>query len=351
MKAPLILVTLIALSIVLGSGCYTVGETEQVIITQFGLPVGEPVTQAGLHWKTPFIQLVNRIEKRVLEWDGPSTQMTTRNKVFVMVNTFARWEISDPLVFFRQLTDERRALSRLNGIIGSETRIVIAKHDFIEAVRTTKDRKATRDVAVAEVVPAVLSTAEARIGVLPPITHGRTALEQEIFTNAVPKVKELGIRLLDVRFKRIDYDPSVSQSIYQRMISEREQIADRYRSEGKGEAAKIGGERERDLAMIQSEAYRKVQELEGAADAKATEIYAKAYNQTPAAVQLFEFVKTMEAYKKLIAGDTTMIFTTDSELFRYLKSSQPPAAPKTLGGTSEIPAGLSQLPTLLEVGR
>jgi membrane protease subunit HflC len=310
--------------------------------------VGEPVVNAGLHWKTPFIQTVNRIENRVLEWDGEATPMTTKNKVFVMIDAFARWEIADPLIFYRQLTDETRALSRLNGIIGSEMRIVVAKHDFIEAVRSTKDRKVVRDGPAPD-AGAAISTAEARIGVLPAISKGRGELEAEIFTNAAPKVKELGIRLLDVRLKRIDYDPSVSHSIYQRMISERQQIADRYRSEGAGEAAKINGERERDLATIESESYRKVQELEGTADAKATEIYAKAYNQTPDAAQLFEFKQTMEAYKKLITSDTTMVFTTDSELFRYLKSSNP--QPKAAAGASVEITPLNKLPTLLEVAR
>ncbi len=348
MKSTLALIVSLVLFIVLSSGFYTINETEQVIVTQFGKPVDEPVTQAGLHWKTPFIQTVNRIENRVLEWDGESTPMTTKNKVFVMVNAFARWEISDPLVFYRQLTDESRALSRLNGIIGSEMRIVIAKHDFIEAVRTTKDRKVVRDGPAPD-AGAAISTAEARIGVLPSISKGRGELEAEIFANAAPKVKELGIKLLDVRLKRIDYDPSVSTSIYQRMISERQQIADRYRSEGDGEAAKINGERERDLATIESEAYRQVQELEGTADAKATEIYAKAYNQTPDAAQLFEFKQTMEAYKKLITSDTTMVFTTESELFRYLKSSNPQVQ-AAAGASLEI-TPLNKLPTLLEVGR
>ncbi|MGV3659047.1 MAG: protease modulator HflC [Prosthecobacter sp.] len=352
MKSSLLLIAALVLVIVLGSACYTVDQAEQVVITQFGMPVGKPVTDAGLHWKIPFVQTVNRIEKRVLEWDGPSTQMTTKNKVFVMVDTFARWQIEDPLKFFRQLTDERRALSRLNGIIGSETRIVIARHDFTEAVRTTKDRKVMREAVITTSPAAVVSTAEARIGVLPSITRGRSELEKEIFANAASKVDDLGIRLLDVRLKRIDYDPSVSQSIYQRMITERQQIADRYRSEGAGEAAKINGERERDLNLIESEAYRKVQEIEGAADAKATEIYAKAYNQTPEAAQLFEFTKTMDAYKKLITGDTTMVFTTDSELFRYLKSSDPQArpAPPAVSGPAEF-VPLTKLPTLLEVGR
>lgn len=353
MKASLLLIVVLALTIVLGSGLYTVSETEQVVITQFGMPVGEPVKKAGLHWKTPFIQTVNRLDKRVLEWDGPSANMTTKDKVIVVVDVFGRWEISDPLVFFRQLTDERRALSRLDDILASETRIVIAKHDFIEAVRTTKDRKAVRDVSnTSSGSGTVPSTADLRIGVLPPISHGRVELEAEVLKNAIPKIEGYGIKLLDVRFKRIDYDPSVSQSIHQRMISEREQIAKLHRAEGEGEAAKINGERERDLATIESEAYRKVQELEGAADAKATEIYAKAYNQTPEAAQLFEFLKTMETYKTLITADTTMVFTTESELFRFLKSSDPKAVKPAAGaaGANEI-TPLHKLPTLLEVGR
>ncbi len=349
MKATVTLIVLLALSIVLGSGLYTVNETEQVVVTQFGKPVGEPVKTAGLHWKTPFIQAVNRIDKRVLEWDGASTPMTTKDKVIVVVDVFGRWEIADPLVFFRQLTDERRALSRLDDILASETRIVIAKHDFIEAVRTTKDRKAVRDVDNSSSVGSTPSSADARIGVLPPINFGRVELEAEVLRNAIPKVEGYGIKLLDVRFKRIDYDPSVSQSIHLRMISEREQIAKLHRAEGEGAAATINGERERDLATIESEAYRKVQELEGTADAKATEIYAKAYNQTPEAAQLFEFLKTMETYKKLITSDTTMIFTTDSELFRYLKSSNPQAKAATGGSVEFTP--LNKLPTLLEVGR
>lgn len=351
MKASLVLIVVLALGIVASSGLYTVSETEQVVITQFGMPVGESIRKAGLHWKTPFVQTVNRLDKRVLEWDGPSANMTTKDKVIVVVDVFGRWEISDPLIFFRQLTDERRALSRLDDILASETRIVIAKHDFIEAVRTTKDRKAIRDVANTTTTGSAPSSADSRLGVLPPITYGRVELEAEVLKNAIPKIEGYGIRLLDVRFKRIDYDPSVSQSIHQRMISEREQIAKLHRAEGEGEAAKINGERERDLATIESEAYRKVQEMEGTADAKATEIYAKAYNQTPEAAQLFEFLKTMETYKQLITADTTMIFTTESELFRFLKSSNPQAVKPAGGAASGEFTPLHKLPTLMEVGR
>jgi membrane protease subunit HflC len=346
MKATLILIASIALAIVLNAGFYTVDMTEQVIITQFGMPVGEPVKTAGLHWKTPFIQSVNRFENRVMEWDGPATKMPTKDKVFVVVDTFGRWQISDVTVYFKKLRDERSALSRLNDILGSETRNVIAKHDFIEAVRTTKDRLVSPEALA---MSAVMSThtKDAPPQGLPPITKGRVMLEEEIFKSAAPKVAEYGVKLLDVRFKRIDYDASVTTSIHQRMITERQKIAEMHRSEGAGQAAEILGERERDLAEIESEAYRKVQEVEGAADAKATEIYAKAYNQSPEAVELFEFLKTMDSYKKLLTADTQMIFTMDSELFRYLKSSDPKAEVPALKGSITDP--LNRLPTLLEV--
>lgn len=343
MKATLALIAFIGVTIVLSSGFYTVDMTEQVIITQFGMPVGEPVTEAGLHWKTPFIQSVNTLEKRVLEWDGPAAKMPTKDKVFIIVDTFGRWQIDQPLVYFKKLRDERSALSRLNDILGSETRNVIARHNFIEAVRTTKDRKVA---AEAIAVSATTAKADEHTDVLPPITKGRVSLEEEIFKNAEPKVKEYGVRLLDVRFKRLDYDPSVSQSIHQRMMTERQKIAEMHRSEGAGQAAEIEGERERDLALIESEAYRQVQEVEGAADAKATEIYAKAYNQTPEAAALFEFTKTMEAYKKIITSDTQLILTTDSELLRYLKSAEPKEAPVLKTSISDP---LNRLPTLLEV--
>ncbi len=337
----LILIAGIGLYILGSASLYTVGETEQVIITQFGKPVGETISEAGLHFKTPFIQRVNRFEKRILEWDGPPANMPTKDKVYIVVDNFARWRISDPRVFFENLRDERTAMSRLTDILGSETRNVIARHDFIEAIRTTKDRKVAREIS------ATASIADARIGILPAILKGRTELEKEIFSSAVPKVKGFGIELMDVRFKRINYTPAVSQTIYQRMVSERTQIAERFKSEGAGEAAKILGERERDLKLIESEAYRKVQEIEGAADAKATEIYAKAYNQTPEAAELFEFTKTMDAYKLVITPDTNLILSTNSDFLHYLKSSDKPAPtlPPVTGGTDL----LKGLPTLLDV--
>lgn len=347
MKSGLSLLILIAgfgLYILGSASIYSVSETEQVIITQFGKPIGETISEAGLHLKKPFIQKVNRFEKRILEWDGPPANMPTRDKVYIVVDNFARWRISDPRVFFENLRDERTAMSRLNDILGSETRNVIARHDFIEAIRTNKDRKVPREVN------ASASIADARIGILPAISKGRTELEKEIFTSASPKVKGFGIELMDVRFKRINYTPAVSQTIYQRMVSERTQIAERFKSEGAGEAAKIIGERERDLKQIESEAYRKVQEIEGAADAKATEIFAKAFNQSPEAAELFEFVKTMEAYKLVITPQTNLILSTDSDFLHYLKSPDKAKTAAPAAGSAGLDV-LKGLPTLLEVGQ
>jgi membrane protease subunit HflC len=297
------------------SSLYTVSEVEQVIITQFGKPVGEPVTSAGLKLKVPYIQDVNPIDKRVLEWDGNPSDMPTKDKLYISVDLFARWRITDPLQYFLRLRDERSAQSRLDDILGSETRNAVAKHELIEIIRTTKDRVPLRD--------ALLTDAEKEVGSLVPIQKGRKQVEQEIFTAAAEKVRVFGIELLDIRFKRINYNESVRPKIYDRMISERRQIAERFLSEGNGEAARIRGNRVRDLNKIQSEAYRQVEEIRGVADAKATEIYARAYNQSPESVSFYEFTRTMQAYKSIIEENTTLVLSTDSDLFKFLKGMDP----------------------------
>lgn len=300
MKAISILIVAFVGVIIIASSAYTVNQAEQVFITEFGKPVGDPINadpaknEAGLHWKKPFIQQVNRIEKRMLEWDGPATEMPTRDKLYITVDNFARWRISDPKTYFEKLRDERSALSRLDDIIGSETRNVIASHDLIEVIRSDKDRKPVRDEA--------LAAASSNLGQLPPIRFGRNTLDEQILKAAQPKVRSWGIELLDVRFKRINYKPGVIDKIYKRMSSEREQIADRFRSEGAGEAAKILGRKERDLLSIQSEAYRKEQEIKGKADAQATGIYATAYNSSPSAADFYQFVKTLETFQKQDRG-------------------------------------------------
>ena len=302
----------ILLTVLVYLSAFTVDQTEQVIITQFGKPVREPITEAGLHFKLPLVQQVNRFDKRYLAWDGPMVEMSTKDKTYVQVDTFARWRITDPLRYYLRLRDERSAQSRLEDILGSETRTAIARHELIEAVRTEKDRQPLRDESLA-------GSSAGGLGTLRPIGVGRVAIEKSVFDAAAPKLAEFGIELLDVRFKRINYNPQVLERIYQRMISERQQIAQRFRSEGEGEAARIAGNRERDINEIESMAYKRVQEIRGEADAKATEIYAKAYTQRPEAAEFYRFLKSMDTYRKVIHQDTTIVLSTRSELFDWLK--------------------------------
>jgi membrane protease subunit HflC len=322
------LLVLVALAaFVAWESAYTLRETEQAIITEFGKPMGNPETHAGLHFKMPFVQHVNIVQKQILEWDGQRSEMPTRDKLYISVDMFARWRITNPLEYFRRLRDERSAQSRLDDILGSETRNSIAKHDLIEVVRTTKDRVPEVD-AVYEA--GDLGTGDAdnttgnisNIGVLQPIKKGRKEIEEEIMRAAKAKLAEFGIDLLDVRFKRINYNPSVVEKIYDRMISERQQIASRFRSEGEGEAAKILGNKERDLSVIESEAYEKVQRVRGEADAKAIEIYAQAYGQTDDAREFYEFLKTMETFKKTVSKEDTIVFSTEGDLYRFLDDAE-----------------------------
>jgi modulator of FtsH protease HflC len=314
----------LVLFLILSGAFYTVDQTEQVIITQFGQPVGDPITEPGLHFKIPFVQGVNSLDKRFLEWDGAPVAIPTRDKTYIQVNTFARWRIEDPKLYFVRLHDERSAQSRLEDILGSETRNAIAKHDLIEIVRTDKNRQPLRD-------ETLKGGPTGTIGVLPPIEFGRLKIEEEIKAAATQKLAEFGIAVLDFRIKRVNYNPDVLDRIYQRMISERLQIAQRFRSEGEGQSARIAGQRERDLNEIQSNAYRRVQEIRGEADAKATEIYARAYTQNPQAAEFYAFLKTLETYHKIFSKDSTLVLSTDSDIFALLKH----AATKTTG--SPIP--------------
>jgi membrane protease subunit HflC len=318
---PILMLTLIiggSIAFVIYSSMYTVTEGEQVVLTQYGKPVGKSVTEAGLKFKTPFIQVANRIESRILEWDGSPADMPTKDKLYISVDTFARWRITDPLQYFLRLRDERSAQSRLDDILGSETRNAVAKHELIEIVRTTKDRKPLKDDSI--------SANNQVVGVLVPIQKGRKLVEEEIFKAAAPKLEVFGVELLDIRFKRINYNESVRPKIYDRMISERRQIAERFRSEGNGEAARILGAKDRELKKIQSEAYKRVEEIRGEADAKATEIYAASYNRSAESISFYEFIKTMETYKKVLDADTTLVLSTENDVFKYLKGINPTGA-------------------------
>ena len=297
--------------VVLSGAIYVVNEAEQAIITQFGEPVGDPITKPGMHFKVPLLQKAHLFDKRFLEWDGDPNELTTKDKRFIFVDTLARWHITDPLLYFQRLQDESRAQSRLDDILDGETRNAIANHDLVEVVRTT-NREPAQDESSFEQVVTTLSAIEV----------GREKIRMEILAKAQARTGDLGIEILDVQFKRINYVEDVREKVYQRMIAERVRIADRYRSEGEGEAARITGERERELKSIVSEAYKQAQEIVGRADASATEIYASAYNQSSDSRSFYEFLKSMDTLEATASGETTIVLSTDSELYRFLKDSQ-----------------------------
>ncbi len=296
--------------ITLASSLYTVDMPRQVIITQFDRPVGDPVTKAGLHWKLPFIQRANYFEKRWLEWDGDPNQIPTLDKKYIWVDTFARWRIADPLLFFQRVRNEQGAQSRLDDILDGETRIAIASYNLREVVRSS-----SREFQV----PEEMSKLEELRTETETIDHGRQKIMLEILEKAKIAAKEFGIELVDMRIKRINYIPNVRKSVYERMISERQRIAAKYRSEGKGESAKVLGEMGKELKTIQSDAVRRAQEIRGKGDAEATSIYAKAYNKD---AEFYAFWKTMETFKTTIDKDSWLILTTKGDFYRYLNSAK-----------------------------
>ena len=295
--------------IVLSGTVYQVAMTEQVVITEFGQPVGQAVTTPGLHVKKPFVQKANYFDKRFLEWDGDPNQVPTRDKRFIYVDCFARWRITAPLLFWKRLRDEAGAQSRLDAILDGETRNTVAKHDLIEVVRSTN-----RPFAAGDDVSEGDRPQEAV-----KIQYGRAALATEVLKAAAARTADLGIEILDFRFKRISYVEQVQQEVYARMISERKRIAEQYRSEGGGESARINGEKDRELKVITSEAYRRSQEIRGKADGEAADIYAQAYNRDP---EFYRFLKTMETYRETMDENTLLVLTTDGEFLRYLKASR-----------------------------
>ena len=298
------IIVLLAIVFLLDQSTYTVSETEQVIITQFGDPVGDPVISPGLHFKVPFIQRVNVFDNRFLEWDGNPNQVPTRDRRFILVDTYARWRITDPLLFFQRLRDERGAQSRLDDILDGETRNAVARHNLIELVRSTNRNEA--DVQIESEEEAVILEA---------LEQGREEITREILQTAAGRTADLGIELLDLRLKRINYVAEVQQDVFARMIAERQRVAEEFRSEGQGEAARIDGERERELSQIQSEAYRIAEELRGKADATATAVYAESYDRD---ADFYAFTKSMETYEETMDGETVFILDTDSELLRFL---------------------------------
>jgi len=304
-KGILIIVTVAAAAFLAYNAAYIIDETEQVIITQFGRIVGAPKTDPGLRFKLPFIQHANYFAKNLLDWDGDPGQIPTLDKTFIWVDTFARWKITDPIKFFQTVNNQFNAVGKLNDIIDPAVRNFITSHSLIEAVRKSSRLLDTSDVEV-----------EDRIRTSYAVSVGREKITQGILKQAQPKLAQFGIELVDVKIKRINYVEQVRKSVYGRMIAERKQIAEKYRSEGKGEAQKILGERERDLQEITSEAYRTAQEVKGKADAQATIIYAEAYGVDP---QFYSFVQTLEIYDQSLGEKNTLILSTDSEFLKYLK--------------------------------
>ena len=309
-KLPFLIVALIALFIAGTSFTFIVTEREQVIITQFGKPVGDPIVEPGIHFKIPFVQDANYFDRRFLEWDGSPNQIPTKDKRFIWVDTYARWRIKDPLLFFQRLRDERGAQSRLDDILDGETRNAIANHLLVEIVRTTnREIESSEELISGEVV-----------GSLQEIKVGREKITSEIMEAASKRTLELGIELLDIRLKRVNYVEEVQRKIFERMITERRRIADKYRSEGQGAASKILGDKERELKKVQSGAYRTAQEIKGKADAEASAIYAKAYNRSRDSREFYGFLKTMESYQATLTEKDWLILSTKSDFFKYLQS-------------------------------
>jgi modulator of FtsH protease HflC len=304
----ILIVAVVVVGLVSMESIFIVDETKQAIITQFGRPVGEPRTEPGLNVKVPFIQRVSYFDKRFLEWDGDANQVPTRDKKFIFVDSYARWEITDPLQFFRRLRDERGAQSRISDILDGETRNAVAENELIELVRTSNRQPEQTEDFLED------------LDVLESILTGRDAIERLILERANERTSDLGIRILDFRFKRINYVDEVRRSVNDRMISERNQIADLFRSEGQGEARRIEGQKERELAAIQSEAVRQSEEIRGRADAEATSIYAAAYNRSARARELYSFLKSLETLEASMDSATTVVLSTESELFRFLAS-------------------------------
>ena len=308
MKASVwLLIIFIIGAIILWNGLFVVDETQQVVITRFGKVIGKPILEPGLNFKWPLMDQTHFFDKRFLEWDGDSDQATTRDKRFIWVDTYARWRIADPRLFYERVANERGAQTRLDDIIDGATKKAVARHNLLELVRST-NRTVTPDPSLPESEMTELQT----------IDKGRKEIMAEILLTSATDTKVLGIEVVDVRFKSIDYVDEVRENAYQRMIAERKRIAERFLSEGHGESARIRGEKERELKQIESEAYRKSQELIGQADGEATAIYAAAYNKDP---DFYQFLKTMESYEDALDKATWLILSTDSDFFKYLDRS------------------------------
>jgi membrane protease subunit HflC len=305
-------VVAIALIVVIFSAAYVVDETEQVVVTQFGKVVGEPISEPGLKFKIPVIQMANYFPKNLQEWDGDPGQIPTLGKTYIWVDTFARWKIVDPVRFLESVATVQNAQGRLDDIIDPAVRNFVTSYSLIETVRKTDRKMDTFEIGIMED-----EGEQDKLATKYKIKVGREKITRGIMEQAQPKLKNFGIELVDVKIKRINYVEQVRRSVYDRMIAERKQIAEKFRSEGKGEAQKIRGDKEKELKLITSEAYRKAQKIKGGADAEATRIYAGAYGVDP---EFYSFIRTLEVYGETMDGDSSLILSTDSEFLKYFKS-------------------------------
>ncbi len=304
------LVVLVLAVLLLFSSAYVVDETEQVVVTQFGKVAGDPKVEPGLYFRTPFIQKINFFPKNLQMWDGDPGQIPTLDKTYIWVDAFARWKIVDPISFFQTIGTMFGAMSRLDDIIDPAVRNLITSYPLIEAVRKSNRELNISELGIEDEEEVEEKKAEYKI------TTGRMIITQEILKQAQPKLDLFGIELVDVKIKRINYVEQVQNSVYGRMIAERKQIAEKFRSEGKGEARRIIGDKERDLKQILSEAYEEAQEIQGEADAEAIRIYADAYGVDP---EFYSFMRTLEIYTESLDKSSSLVLSTDSELFKYLK--------------------------------
>ncbi len=318
--AKIALAVIVVLVILAGASCFVVSETEQVVITQFGRPVGQPITEAGLHFKLPFIQTANFFERRIMKWDGSPNQIPTKDKKYLWVDTTARWRIKDPLLFLKRVGSITTAQSRLDGIIDSVVRDHVSNNDLVELVRSEGWAEAKQKLSEAGLPVPDLQLFESGFEAPEQTDHlqkGREKITREMVADASQLIPEFGMELLDIRIKRINYVESVQQKVFDRMISERKRIAAQYRSEGEGERAAVLGQMDRELAKLTSEAYKKSQEIRGKADAEATRIYAESFSKNP---EFFSLYKTLELYRNF-NGNSSILLSTDADVFKYLKGS------------------------------
>ncbi len=342
----LILIILVVAGIVAYNGMFVVDEKSQAFVTQFGDPVGEPITEPGLNFKIPVIQQVRLFEKRFLDWDGERNRVMTADERYIEIDTFARWRIEDPVQFYQSVINEQGAQERLDGILNSAARTAVADHKLVEIIRS-QEREAKRsdefklnidaDVDVKDI--NIQEKLGRKVDVLEEFKIGRDKIATQVEKSATQRLSELGIELLDFRFKRINYGSDIQQNIFDRMRSERQMVAQLLRSRGEGKAAEIRGDTERQLQEIKSEASRKVKEIRGKADARAAEIYAKAYDQSESSREFYEFDKTLETYTQTLSEKDRLIFSTDSDFYRFLKTAKPNKSKAPETKQAQAPAG------------